>query len=83
MDELKAEREAREREQSQASNSQSPASESAEKVSSTKESAEVSDLQSQFQELFETIDEELKAANPLTVLVVFALGVLMGRLLPR
>jgi hypothetical protein len=42
-----------------------------------------SDLTIQFQELFEVIDEELKAENPLTMLAIFALGVLVGRLLPK
>ena len=36
---------------------------------------EEADLGSLFQELVDTIEEEFKTANPLTVLVVFALGV--------
>lgn len=81
VDELKAEREAREKEQAEV-DSQPAGSESTEAAEASGR-PESSDLASQFQELFETIDEELKAANPLTVLVVFALGVLVGRLLPR
>jgi len=41
------------------------------------------DIAGQFQELVEVLDREMKEANPTTLLVVFALGVLVGRLLPR
>ncbi len=41
------------------------------------------DLEHQFQELIDTIDTELKEASPITVLAVFAVGILVGRLLPR
>ncbi|MFW2373845.1 MAG: hypothetical protein ACN4GM_12045 [Gammaproteobacteria bacterium] len=41
------------------------------------------ELTGQFQELIDTIDMDLKEASPATVLVVFAIGVLVGRLLPR
>ena len=44
---------------------------------------EDADLSKMFQELVETVDTELKQASPMTVVVVFALGVLVGRLLPR
>ena len=90
--ELTAERKAREKERAQAGTSQSPASESAALVTGTTESTEAAagsvqpeaaDLTSQFKELIETIDEELKEASPVTVLVVFAVGVVVGRLLPR
>lgn len=42
-----------------------------------------SDLSLQFQELMEVLDRELRESNPTTLLAVFALGVLTGRLLPR
>ncbi|MEA3412333.1 MAG: hypothetical protein U9R74_12445 [Pseudomonadota bacterium] len=41
------------------------------------------DIAGQFQELVEVLDREIKESNPTTLLVVFALGVLVGRLLPR
>ena len=96
--ELKAEREAeakeeaKAKEQGQASSAQAPPDESttqeSEATASTAEEGaeakpEEADLSSLFQELVDTIEEEFKAANPVTVLVVFALGVLVGRLLPR
>ena len=93
--ELTAERKAREKEQAKARSSKASAKkakESVEQDTGTSEpgadetEAEKSgedDLSSQFQELIDTIDQELKEANPVTLLVVFALGVLVGRLLPR
>ena len=86
--ELTAERKVGEKEQAQESGQQEPTGEPAQQVAETSELTEAegesvepeeTDLTSLFQELFDTIDEELKAANPLTVLVVFALGVLVGR----
>lgn len=47
------------------------------------ESADESDLASLFQELMDVLDNEIKDSNPTTMLVVFSLGVLVGRLLPR
>lgn len=41
------------------------------------------DVSSHLQELIETLEEEIKDNNPLTMLVIFALGILIGRLLPR
>ena len=93
--ELTAERKAKEKEQAQASSSKASAKKAKESVAQdtatgepgTDEAetakSEVADLSSQFQELIDTIDQELKEASPVTVLVVFALGVLVGRLLPR
>jgi len=37
----------------------------------------------QFQELIKTVDQELKEASTVTVLLVFSLGVAVGRLLSR
>lgn len=37
----------------------------------------------QFQELIKTVDQELKEASTVTVLLVFSLGVVVGRLLSR
>lgn len=90
--EMTAERKAKENERPQANSRQAPTTESAPRDAGATESSEeqagstktgAADLTSQFQELIDTIDEELKAASPVTVLVVFALGVLVGRLLPR
>lgn len=41
------------------------------------------DLSSQLQEFVTALEEEIKDTNPMTLLVVFALGILIGRLLPR
>mgnify|MGYP000541339050 CR=1 FL=1 len=41
------------------------------------------DLTSELQVLVEAIDKELKDTNPVTLLVVFALGAFVGRMLPR
>jgi ElaB/YqjD/DUF883 family membrane-anchored ribosome-binding protein len=40
-------------------------------------------LSDQLQELMGRIDQELKESNPKALLAVFALGILIGRLLPR
>ena len=54
-------------------------------ISSTTNNTECddSDLSDQFQELIDILDQEIKDINPTTMLVVFALGVLVGRLLPK
>lgn len=41
------------------------------------------DFEKQIQEFIDALEEEIKDTNPMTVLVIFALGVLIGRLLPR
>ena len=41
------------------------------------------DLSAQVKELMDTLDKELKDTNPVILLGVFALGVFIGRLLPR
>lgn len=41
------------------------------------------DVVSRLEELVEAMEQELDAVSPLTVLIVFTLGVLIGRLLPR
>jgi len=41
------------------------------------------DLTMELQDLVEAIDKELKDTNPVTLLVVFALGAFVGRILPR
>ncbi len=49
-----------------------------------KTSADVEgDLEHQLHELVDTINTELKDASPVTVLVVFTVGLLVGRFLPR
>ena len=44
------------------------------------ESEEEADLAAHFKELLDSIDKDLKEAKPTTLLIVFALGVLIGRL---
>lgn len=44
---------------------------------------ESSELLAQFRELLDSLDEELKESNPTTLLAVFTLGIVVGRLLPR
>jgi len=41
------------------------------------------ELADQLQELVAQIEQELKESNPKALLAVFALGILIGRLLPR
>ena len=41
------------------------------------------DLSAQVKELLDTLDKELKDTNPVILLGVFALGLFVGRLLPR
>ena len=90
--ELEAERKAKAKQQAEARSSQATETESATQTSDAPESAgdeaetaapEETDLHSLFQELIDTVEDEFKETNPLTVLVVFALGVLVGRLLAR
>ena len=40
-------------------------------------------ISEQFQELIKTVDQELKDASTVTVLLVFSLGVVVGRFLSR
>lgn len=41
------------------------------------------DIEEQIQEFIDALEVEIKDTNPMTVLIIFALGVLIGRLLPR
>lgn len=41
------------------------------------------ELSFQIQELVDALEEEIKDTNPMTMLVVFAFGILIGRFLPR
>lgn len=41
------------------------------------------DAEDQVQEFIAALEEEINDTNPMTMLVVFALGVLVGRLLPK
>lgn len=43
----------------------------------------IGDAEAQIQEFITALDEEIKDTNPMTMLVVFALGVLIGKLLPK
>ena len=45
--------------------------------------AEKQDTEEQIRDFVNALDQEIKSTNPMTVLVVFSLGVLIGRLLPR
>jgi hypothetical protein len=47
------------------------------------ENEETQDAEQQIRDFVEALDKEIKSTNPMTVLVVFSLGVLIGRLLPR
>lgn len=42
-----------------------------------------SDVEKQIRDFVDALDQEIKSTNPMTALVVFSLGVLIGRLLPR
>ena len=42
-----------------------------------------SEIEAQIQEFIDALEEEIKDTNPMTMLVVFALGILIGRFLPR
>jgi hypothetical protein len=41
------------------------------------------DLSAQFKEFTDGLNRELKDANPITLLAVFAVGIFIGRLMPR
>jgi len=41
------------------------------------------DVSSQLKELVDALEQDLENTNPLTLLIIFALGILVGRLLPR
>lgn len=41
------------------------------------------DVEAQIKEFIVTLEEEIKETRPMTVLGIFALGVLVGRLLPK
>ncbi len=47
------------------------------------EGEEKQDTEEQIRDFVNALDQEIKSTNPMTVLVVFSLGVLIGRLLPR
>lgn len=51
--------------------------------SDSPESAVKQDVEKQIQDFVNALDQEIKSTNPMTALVVFSLGVLIGRLLPR
>jgi hypothetical protein len=46
----------------------------------TEDEAQAEDLLAQLKELLESIDQDIKDTKPTTLLIVFALGVLVGRL---
>lgn len=51
--------------------------------SDSPESTEKQNVEKQIQDFVDALDQEIKSTNPMTALVVFSLGVLIGRLLPR
>lgn len=53
------------------------------RASSPIEDEETLDVEKQIQEFVTALEQEIKGTNPMTVLVVFSLGVLIGRMLPR
>ena len=53
------------------------------KISIPVENEVAQDIEQQITDFIETLEEEISSAHPMTVLVVFSLGVLIGRLLPR
>ena len=60
-----------------------PALDDSEAQQSSEIAGEKSELEKQVQEFVDALDAEIKTTNPMTVLVVFALGIVIGRLLPR
>ncbi len=60
-----------------------PPTEELEQVSIPAENEKTQDVEQQIRDFVEALDKEIKSTNPMTVLVVFSLGVLIGRLLPR
>jgi hypothetical protein len=79
---LRAQRDAAEAEPEESKTSDA---ESDSEPTSGKKSGEytAADLTMELQDLVEAIDKELKDTNPVTLLVVFALGAFVGRMLPR
>jgi hypothetical protein len=55
----------------------------ADSVEDGKDDKSTQDLSAQFNEVIEGFSRDLQEANPMTLLVVFALGVLMGRMLSK
>ena len=47
------------------------------------EGEDAHDAEEQIRVFVSALEQEMKSTNPMTVLVVFSLGVLIGRLLPR
>ena len=52
-------------------------------VQSESDEDEEKDVNSQIEDLLEALEKELENTSPMTLLIVFALGILVGRLLPR
>ena len=55
-------------------------SESTNTDNSSADNLDAEDLVSQFKDILESIDKDIKDTKPSTLLIVFALGVLVGRL---
>lgn len=64
-------------------NSRAPSSGAADQIDILTEGEETRDTEQQIRDFVEALDQDIKSTNPMTVLVVFSLGVLIGRLLPR
>lgn len=55
----------------------------AEQIPALESDGSEKDFEKQIQDLVDALEMEIKDTNPMTVLIIFALGVLIGRLLPR
>ena len=62
---------------------QSPDSAESEQMMDQESDGSRLDIEKQIQEFIDALEVEMKDTNPMTVLVIFSVGVLIGRLLPR
>ena len=65
------------------SNTASSPSEDDYRTTGTADSEVTLDVELQIKDFVDALDQEIKSTNPITILVVFSLGVLIGRLLPK
>lgn len=83
LDEIKHDREAEPEKSTEEIEEQAveqPESESTNTDKSSADNLDAEDLVSQFKDLLDSIDKDIKDTKPSTLLIVFALGVLVGRL---
>lgn len=55
----------------------------AERDSKPNQAEDAEGIEEQVQEFVSALEQEIKSTNPMTVLVIFSLGILIGRMLPR